>query len=67
VLEEAVRRGRQAGSSLVEITSTVWERSDLTGQEAMALSRTGTEAVRRFEGVDADRPVELAEVAPVRE
>lgn len=46
VLEEAVRRGRQAGSSLVEIASTVWERSDLTGQDAMALGRAETEAVR---------------------
>lgn len=46
VLEEAVRRGRQAGSSLVEIASTVWERSDLTGQDAMALARAETEAVR---------------------
>lgn len=50
VLEEAVRRGRQASRSLTEIASAVWERSDLTGQEAMALARTETEAVRRERG-----------------
>lgn len=46
VLEEAVRRGRQAGRSLVEVASAVWERSDLTGQEAMALARAETEVAR---------------------
>jgi hypothetical protein len=46
VLEEAVRCGRQTGGSLVEIASTVWERSDLTGREAMALARAETEAAR---------------------
>lgn len=51
VVEEAVRRGRQAGRSLVETASAVWERSDLTGQEAMALARAETEAVR------AERPL----------
>lgn len=51
VVEEAVRRGRQARRSLVEIASAVWERSDLTGQEAMALARAETEAVR------AERPL----------
>lgn len=51
VVEEAVRRGRQAGRSLVEVASAVWERSDLTGQEAMALARAETEAVR------AERPL----------
>ena len=46
VLEEALRRGRQAGRSLVEVASEVWERSDLTGQQAMALARAETEAAR---------------------
>ncbi len=46
VVEDAVRRGRQAGRSLVETASAVWERSDLTGREAMALARAETEAVR---------------------
>jgi predicted transcriptional regulator len=51
VLEEAVRRGRETKRSLVEIASAVWERSDLTGQEAMALARAETAAVR------AERPL----------
>jgi metal-responsive CopG/Arc/MetJ family transcriptional regulator len=46
VLEEAIRRGRQAGRSLVEVAWDVWERSDLTGQQAMALARAETKAVR---------------------
>lgn len=46
VLEEAIRRGRQAGRSLVEVASDVWERSDLTGQQAMALARAETKAAR---------------------
>jgi metal-responsive CopG/Arc/MetJ family transcriptional regulator len=46
VLEEAVRRGREVGRSLVEVASDVWERSDLTGQQAMALARAETKAVR---------------------
>jgi predicted nucleic acid-binding protein len=46
VLEEAVRRGRQPGRSLVDVASHVWERSDLTGQQAMALARAETEAAR---------------------
>jgi len=51
VLEETVRRGREASRSLVEIASDVWERSDLTGQQAMALARAETEAVRRQQGL----------------
>lgn len=46
VLEETIRRGRQTGRSLVEVASDVWERSDLTGQQAMALARAETKAVR---------------------
>lgn len=46
VLEEAVRRGRQGGSSLTDIASAVWERSDLTAQQAMALARAETDALR---------------------
>jgi metal-responsive CopG/Arc/MetJ family transcriptional regulator len=46
VLEEAVRRGREVGRSLLEVASDVWERSDLTGQQAMALARAETKAVR---------------------
>lgn len=46
VLEDAVRRGRQGGQSLIEIASAVWERSDLTGQEAMALAREEADAAR---------------------
>lgn len=46
VVEEAIHRARRAGRSLVEIASTVWERSDLTGQEAMALARAEAQTVR---------------------
>jgi hypothetical protein len=46
VLEEVVRRGRQPGRSLVDVASQAWERSDLTGQQAMALARAETEAAR---------------------
>lgn len=46
VLEEAVRRGRQPERSLVDVASDVWDRSDLTGQQAMAFARAETEAAR---------------------
>lgn len=46
VLKEAVRRGRQGGNSLTVIASAVWERSDLTAQQAMALARAETDGLR---------------------
>lgn len=46
VLEEAVRRGRRIDRSLIQIASEVWERSDLTGHEAMELARAETDEVR---------------------
>jgi predicted transcriptional regulator len=46
IIEEALRRGLDAGPSLVEIASEIWERSDLTGEEAMEIARAETDAVR---------------------
>lgn len=46
MLEDAVRRGRQGGRLLIEVASAVWERSDLTGEEAVALASAETDAAR---------------------